>query len=73
MIQKNSKSGQTMKISSISGNYIDNKQNSILSCKTMILYHILGEINMRSDILSRKDQVNTKENNKDIKMIKDKI
>ena len=62
-----------MKISSISGNYIDNKQNSILRCKTMILYHILGEINMRSDILSRKDQVNTKENNKDIKMIKDKI
>ena len=62
-----------MKISSISGNYIDNKQDSILSCRTMILYHISGKINMRTDILSRKNQVNTKEDNKDIKMLKDKI
>ena len=28
---------------------------------------------MRTDILSRKNQVNTKEDNKDIKMLKDKI
>ena len=30
-------------------------------------------MNIRVDILSRKDQVNTKDNNKDIKMLKDKL
>ena len=30
-------------------------------------------MNTRADILLRKDQVNTKEDNKDIKMLKDKL
>jgi len=30
-------------------------------------------MNTRADILSRKDQVDTKDNNKDIKMLKDKL
>ena len=30
-------------------------------------------MNTRADILSRKDQVNTKEDNKDIKMLKEKL
>ena len=30
-------------------------------------------MNIRVDILSRKDQVNTKDNKKDIKMLKDKL
>jgi len=40
--------------------------NSTSSCKTIAL-------NIRADILSNKDQVNTKEDNKDIKMLKDKL
>ena len=55
ILQKNSKYEQTMKISSISENYIDNKQDSILSCRTMILYHIPRKINIRTDILSREN------------------
>ena len=30
-------------------------------------------MNIRADILSRKDQVDTKDNNKNIKMLKDKL
>ena len=37
------------------------------------LKHILGKTNMKADILSRKDQVNTKEDNKDVQLLKDKL
>jgi len=35
-----------------------------------ILWHILGKTNTKADILSRKDQVNTKKDNKDIQLLK---
>jgi len=38
-----------------------------------ILQHIPGKTNTKADILSRKDQVNMKEDNKDIKLLKDKM
>jgi len=38
-----------------------------------ILSISVNHINLINDILSRKDQVNTKENNKDIKIFKDKL
>jgi len=38
-----------------------------------ILQHILGKTNTRADILSRKNQVDTIDNNRDIKMLKDKL
>jgi len=34
------------------------------------LWHIPGKTNTKADILSRKDQVNTKEDNKDIQLLK---
>ena len=34
------------------------------------LQHIPGKTNTKADILSRKDQVNTKEDNKDIQLLK---
>jgi len=37
------------------------------------LKHILGKTNMKVDILSRKDQVNTKEDNKDVQLLKNKL
>jgi len=37
------------------------------------LKHIPGKINMKADILLRKDQVNTKEDNKDVQLLKDKL
>ena len=37
------------------------------------LKHIPGKTNTKADILSRKDQVNTKENNKDVQLLKDEI
>jgi len=37
------------------------------------LKHILGKTNTKADILSRKDQVNTKEDNKDVQLLKDKL
>jgi len=37
------------------------------------LKHIPGKTNTKVDILSRKDQVNTKEDNKDIQLLKDKL
>ena len=37
------------------------------------LKHIPGKTNTKVDILSRKDQVNTKENNKDIQLLKEKL
>jgi len=38
-----------------------------------ILKHILEKTNTKADILSRKDQVNTKEGNKDVQLLKDKL
>ena len=35
-----------------------------------ILWHIPGKMNTKADILSRKDQINTKENNKDMQLLK---
>jgi len=37
------------------------------------LKHILGKTNTKANILSRKDQVNTKEDNKDVQLLKDKL
>ena len=37
------------------------------------LKHIPGKTNTKADILSRKDQVNTKEDNKDVQLLKDEI
>ena len=37
------------------------------------LKHIPGKTNTKADILSRKDQVNTKEDNKDVQLLKDKL
>ena len=37
------------------------------------LKHILGKINTKADILSWKDQVNTKEDNKDMQILKNKM
>jgi len=38
-----------------------------------MLKHILGKMNMKADILSRKDQVNTKEDNKDVQLLKEEL
>ena len=38
-----------------------------------ILQHILGKTNTKADILSRKDQVNTKEDNKNIQLLKEEL
>ena len=37
------------------------------------LWHILGKTNTKADILSRKDQVNTKEDNKNIQLLKEEL
>jgi len=37
------------------------------------LQHILEKTNTKADILSRKDQVNTKEDNKDIQLLKEEL
>ena len=37
------------------------------------LKHILGKTNKKADILSRKDQVNTKEDNKDVQLLKNEM
>ena len=37
------------------------------------LWYILGKTNIKADILSRKDQVDTQENNKDVKMLKEEL
>ena len=37
------------------------------------LYHIPEKTNTKADILSRKNQVNTKKDNKNVLMLKDKI
>ena len=38
-----------------------------------VLRHIPGKLNMKADNLSRKDQVNTKEDNKDVQLLKDEM
>ena len=38
-----------------------------------ILQHIIWKMNTKADILSKKDQVNTKENIKNIKILKDEL
>jgi len=38
-----------------------------------ILRHIPGKTNTKADILLRKDQVDTKEDNKDVQLLKDEI
>jgi len=38
-----------------------------------ILQHIPGKTNTKADILSRKDQVNMKEDNKNTKLLKDEM
>jgi len=37
------------------------------------LKHIPGKTNTKADILSRKNQVNTKENNKDVQLLKEQL
>jgi len=37
------------------------------------LCHILGNTNTKADILSRKDQVDTKNDNKDVQMLKEEL
>ena len=39
----------------------------------LILWHILGKMNTKADILSRKDQVNTKEDIKDVQVLKEEL
>ena len=38
-----------------------------------ILRHILGKTNTKADILSRKDQVDTKKDNKDMQLLKEEM
>ena len=38
-----------------------------------MLKHIPGKTNTKADILSRTDQVNTKEDNKDVQLLKEKL
>jgi len=38
-----------------------------------ILWHIPGKTNTKADILSRKNQVNTKENNKNVQLLKEEL
>ena len=38
-----------------------------------ILQHIPEKTNIKADILSRKDQINTKDNNKDVQLLKEEI
>jgi len=38
-----------------------------------ILHHILGKMNTKVDILSRKETVDTKEDNKDVQLLKEKL
>ena len=38
-----------------------------------MLKHISGKMNTKADILSQKDQVNMKDDNKDVQLLKDKM
>ena len=37
------------------------------------MWHILEKANTKANILSRKDQVNNKDDNKDVQMLKDEL
>ena len=37
------------------------------------MWHILEKANTKANILSRKDQVNTQDDNKDVQMLKDEL
>jgi len=37
------------------------------------LYYILEKTNIKANILSRKDQIDTKDNNKDVQMLKEEL
>jgi len=37
------------------------------------LWHILEKANIKADILSRKNQMNTQDDNKDVQMLKDEL
>ena len=37
------------------------------------MWHILEKANTKADILSRKDQVNTQDDNKDVQMLKEEL
>jgi len=39
----------------------------------LTLQHIPGKTNTKADILSRKDQINMKKDNKDIQMLKEEL
>ena len=69
MLQKSLKSGQTIKISSTLENYtnsINNKQDNTSNCKIIISFYDIFQkkTNTKADIISRKDQVDTKDDNK---------
>ena len=38
-----------------------------------MLQYILGKTNTKADILSRKDQVNTQDDNKDVQLLKEEL
>ena len=38
-----------------------------------MLKHILGKTNTKADILSKKEKVNTKEDNKDVQLLKEEL
>ena len=38
-----------------------------------VLQHIPGKMNTKADILSKKDQINTKGDNKDVQLLKDEM
>jgi len=38
-----------------------------------MLKHILGKTNTKADILSRKEKVNTKEDNKDVQLLEEEL
>jgi len=60
-----------MRISSILGSHINSMNNRQDICKITISYS--KKTNTRVDILSRKDQEDIKEGNKDVKMLKDEL
>jgi len=37
------------------------------------LQHILGKTNIKADVLSRKDHIDTKEDNKDVQMLEEEM
>ena len=54
---------------------MEDKQDGIWNYKTTILYYDIfwKKTNMKADILSRKDHIDTTNDNKDIQMLKDEM